>query len=295
MSRGATRQRPKTILQFLKQTEEYLGRHWSKTPRLDAQVLLAHALKIERVQLYIEYDRPLSGPEVNVFRELVRRRAQHEPVAYLVAQKEFWSLPFRVDTRALIPRPDTETILVEIERLYANADVHWFADIGTGSGCLACALLRMFPQSHGIATDQHVDALALADENAHALGVRERIELRCGDLLAPVLPRRVDLICANLPYIPTQQLKHLPDSVRHFEPWQALDGGPDGLTLIRRMVKMSPQGLNPGAWLVLEVGEDQAAEVCDLLNRAGFAEVHTRRDLAGIERVVAGRASPLRG
>jgi release factor glutamine methyltransferase len=289
LSRDAERQRPKTILQFLKQTEEYLGKRGSQTPRLDAQVLLAHALKIERIQLYIEYDRPLSVPEVDLFRELVRRRAAQEPVAYLVSQKEFWSLPFRVDHRVLIPRPDTETVLVEIEHLYANTAVHWFADIGTGSGCLACALLRMFPHSQAIAIDQQIDALQLAEENACTLGVRERMELLCGDLLTPLVPRRVDLICANLPYISTQQLNDLPDSVRRFEPLQALDGGPDGLTHIRRLVELSPQGLNPGAWLVLEVGDNQAAEVCSLFNRAGFAEVHIRRDLAGLERVVAGK------
>jgi release factor glutamine methyltransferase len=291
LSRDASRQRPKTILQLIQQTEEYLGQRGCPTPRLDAQVLLAHVLKIERIQLYVEYDLPVSVPEVDAFRELVRRRAKHEPVAYLVSQKEFWSLPFRVDKRALIPRPDTETVLVEIEQLYANAAPHQFADIGTGSGCLACVLLRMFPQSQAYAIDQQIEALALADENARALGVRERMELRCGDLLAPVLPQRMDLICANLPYIPTQELEHLPDSVRWFEPWQALDGGPDGLTHIRRLVQMSSQGLNPNAWLVLEVGDSQAPEVFNILNQTGFEEVHTQKDLAGIERVVAGKLS----
>jgi release factor glutamine methyltransferase len=292
LSRDAARHRPKTILQLLKQTEEYLERRGSQTPRLDAQVLLAHVLGIERIQLYVEYDRALAEPEIDTFRELVRRRATHEPVAYLVAHKEFWSHPFLVDKRALIPRPDTETVLIEIEHLYTQVPPDWIADIGTGSGCLACALLRMFPQGQAIATDQQTEALALAEENARALGVRERMELRCGDLLDPLLPRRVDLICANLPYIPTQQLNDLPDSVRRFEPLQALDGGPDGLTHIRRLVELSPQGLNPGAWLVLEVGADQSAEVCGLFNQAGFADVHTRRDLAGVERVVAGRLSP---
>lgn len=294
MSRPIARDRPKSILQLLKQTEDYLGRLGCPTPRLDAQVLLAHTLKLQRIQLYIEHDRPVAPDEIDVFRELVRRRAKHEPVAYLTSQKEFWSLPFRADRRALIPRPDTESILEEIEQLYCGMDVVSFADVGAGSGCLACALARMFPQSQGFAIDLHAEALRLADENARALEVRERLELLHGDLLTPLLPRRVDLICANLPYIPTPELENLPDSVRRFEPLEALDGGPDGLTYIRRVIETAPKGLNPGAWLVLEVGDGQATEVCCFFDRAGFVDVHTRKDLAGVERAVAGRLNPLK-
>lgn len=276
-----------TVLEVLNKADEYLAQKGCPAARLDAQVLLAHVLKTERVQLYVDYARPLCEEEISAYRQLVSRRAKHEPVAYLVGEKEFWSLPIRVDPRVLIPRPDTETVLEAVGELPTP---RVFADVGTGSGCLLCALAGMFPQARGVGIDSDEQALLVAVDNVDRLGLSERVELRRGNLLEPLFGEEYDLICANLPYIPTGDLQLLPPDIRLYEPLSALDGGPDGLESIRTLLGQLPRLSGCGA-LVLEVGAGQAPAVADLCAVAGFLEIYARCDLAKIERVIVAKRS----
>ena len=274
-----------TVLEVLKKADEYLAQNGCPAARLDAQVLLAHVLKTERVQLYVDHARPLGEEELSAYRQLIARRAKHEPVAYLTGEKEFWSLSFRVDPRVLIPRPDTETVLEAVAELEAP---QMFADVGTGSGCLLCALASMFPEARGVGADSDEQALQVAQGNIDRMGLSGRVELRRGNLLEPLEGEQFDLICANLPYIPSGDLESLPADIRLYEPLKALDGGPDGLESIRTLLGQLPGFLGCGS-LVLEVGSGQAPEVADLCAKAGFSQVYARCDLAKIERVIVAK------
>jgi release factor glutamine methyltransferase len=276
-----------TVLEVLNKADEYLAQNGCPAARLDAQVLLAHVLQTERVQLYVDYARPLDEEELSAYRKLIARRAKREPVAYLVGEKEFWSLPIKVDPRVLIPRPDTETVLEAVGELPAP---RVFADVGTGSGCLLCALAGMFPDARGVGVDSDEQALLVAGDNIERLELSGRLELRRGNLLEPLFGEAYDLVCANLPYVPTGDLESLPPDIRLYEPMAALDGGPDGLESIRTLLGQLPRLSGFGA-LVLEVGAGQASAVADLCAKAGFSQVYARCDLAKIERVIVAKRS----
>jgi release factor glutamine methyltransferase len=256
------------------------------TPRLDAELLVAHVLGLPRVQLYVQFDRPLAAEELTAIRELIKRRQAGECVAYLVGKKEFWGLELAVDARVLVPRPDTET-LVEEARDRLNATINpTIADVATGSGAVALALAKLRPDAHVFASDVSAGALEVARGNGERLGLP--VVFLEGDVGAPLAAHApFALIAANLPYIPSGDLAGLPADVRS-EPALALDGGPDGLTLVRRLVAAAPALLAPGGALALEIGAGQAAVTAALLTAAGFADVRTRRDLGSIERVVSG-------
>ena len=273
---------PTTVLEVLNKADEYLAQKGCPAARLDAQVLLAHVLRTERVQLYIDYARPLCEEEISAYRRLVSRRAKHEPVAYLVGEKEFWSLPIKVDPRVLIPRPDTETVLEAAGELPAP---RVFADVGTGSGCLLCALAGMFPDARGVGVDSDEQALQVAQGNVDRLGLSARVELLRGNLLEPLQEQAVDLICANLPYIPTRTLQELPLYGR--EPSLALDGGVDGLEVVRRLLKITPEWLAPNGMIMLEIEATQGLSAVSLAyDMFDSAEIHLHQDLAGHDRLV---------
>jgi release factor glutamine methyltransferase len=258
-----------------------IGAAGSDTPRLDAELLLAEALGVDRAALFSEPGREVVGPAVRAFQDAVRRRSvRREPVAYILGSKGFRHIDLHVDARVLVPRPETE-LLVEVGlELPAGARV---VDVGTGSGAVALALKDERPDLDVVATDSSADALAVARSNAAALGLD--VELREGDLLAGVVA--CDAVVSNPPYVGEDERAALePEIVRH-EPPGALFAGRDGLDVIRRLV---PAALGAGAALLaIEVGAGQATAVAALLERAGFGDVHVRADLAGIERVVVGR------
>jgi len=261
------------------------------SPRLAAQVLLAHALGCDRVGLYVQFDKPLGPDELGRYRELVRRRLAGEPVAYLVGSQEFWSIALAVDERVLIPRRDSETLVEAVLAAIADRSAPLrIADIGTGSGALALALLRELPAARVVATDIAPGAVAMATENAAALGLADRIELRQGDLCEPFAGEAFDVLVANLPYVPSGAIDGLAAEVRR-EPRAALDGGADGLVLIRRLVAGCAGCIAPGGLVALEHGFDQGAAVRELLAAAPgpFAPAETRADLAGRPRVTVAR------
>jgi release factor glutamine methyltransferase len=278
-----------TLLDVIRWTAARFAERGIASPRLDAEILVAHVLGLPRVQLYVQFDRPLQAEELAGIRALIKRRQAGESVAYLVGKKEFWGLDFAVDARVLVPRPDTETLVEEArERLGPPVEgvALAIADVGTGSGAIAVTLAKLFPAATVYAVDKSPDALEVARGNAERLGVQ--VTFLEGDLSAPLAAHGpLSLIAANLPYIPTGDLAALPADVQT-EPTLALDGGPDGLALVRRLVADVSGLLAPGGVLALEIGAGQAPATAALLVEAGFSDVRARRDLAGIERVVSG-------
>jgi len=257
------------------------------TAALDADVLLAFTLGVQKEELLAHPERTLSSDDDARFRALIERRRAGEPVAYLRGWKEFYGQRFRVDPRVLVPRPETETVVEEARRFIAGRALT-VVDVGTGSGAIACAIALNEPQVHVIAVDASRDALAVAETNALALGVADRIELRQGDLLAPIR-ERVELVCANLPYIREDEMQRLAGgrTALAYEPRVAVVSGADGLDLIRRAIADLPRVLAPGGAVFFEVDPPQAAEVARLLERAGLRP-RVVKDLAGDDRVVAG-------
>jgi release factor glutamine methyltransferase len=273
-----------TILKVLNWTQGRFGARGLATPRLDAEVLLAHVVKRDRVGLYTHFDQPLQPDELASYRELIKRRLAGEPVAYLVGKKEFRMLELAVDARVLVPRPDTEaTVELALEMLAGDAPR--IVDVGTGSGAIALALKKTRPEATVLAVDRSPDAAEVARQNAAALSLD--VQVVVGDLLAPV-EGTFDLIVSNPPYIPTKEIAGLAPEVQR-EPRLALDGGADGLDVVRRLIAEARPRLNAGGALVMELGDGQAPLVMDLLRAAGYQGVLSRNDLSGVERAVAAR------
>ena len=255
----------------------------------EAELLLGHALDRNRAWLYAHADDALDAADAVRFHALLTRRAAGEPIAYLIGRREFWSLGLAVTPDVLIPRPETE-LLVELalERIAQNVKVD-IADLGTGSGAIALALAHERPHARVVATDCSTAALAVARGNAGHLGIAN-VEFTQGDWCAALGSRKFDLIVSNPPYIAAGDI-HLQQGDLRFEPRAALASGADGLDAIRAIVRASPAYLHAGGWMLVEHGHEQAIAVRDLLEKSGFVEVFTGRDLEGRERVGGGRVA----
>ena len=267
------------------------------TARQDAEWLLAAVLGRERFALYLEPDRAVVEAAGGRFRALVARRADHEPLQHLLGYEDFRGLRLRVTPDVLIPRPETEGLVewaLELLNASSSNGSPLLADIGTGSGAIACALAAACPDARVVATDISPAALAVAEGNVRALGLGGRVRVIAGDLLEPLAaePAALNMIVANAPYLPSGILPSLPREVFAFEPRQALDGGPDGMEVIRRLLTAAPAALRPGGRLVLEIGEEQAAPLAAVMTAAGFVDVAARDDLRGVSRYLAGRLLP---
>ncbi len=283
-----------TVRRVLEWTTQHLKKHGSDTPRLDAEILLAHARNCPRIALYTHFEEPLSEPVRARMRELVQRRAQSEPVAYLVGHREFFSLDFHVTQDTLVPRPDTETLVMAVLDAAKPIAEPKILDLCTGSGCVAVSVAKNCPASQVTATDISPAALKIAQENAKKHQVSQRVQFESGDLFTP-LPSALpfDIIASNPPYIATTELETLAQDIRKFEPRIALDGGPDGLDIVRRIIVAAPDYLSPGGWLFLEISPEQGEMTQKLLVAQGaFTEIGVKKDLAGRVRVVHGRRIP---
>lgn len=279
-----------TIGKILNWTSEYFQKNNIDSPRLDAEVLLSHVLKKQRIYLYVHFDQPLNSQELADYRECVKKRVRRMPVAYITGSREFMGLDFKVTEATLIPRPDTE-ILVEavIERLkQAEADNLRIADIGTGSGAICLSLLHYVKNLAAVTVDTSQAAIEVAKENADALGVAERIEFLQGDLLEPLRNKgKFNTIVSNPPYIPRQVIHGLEPEVRLYEPQSALDGGADGLNFYRRLVAGAGALLSDGGFLAVEIGIEQAEALRQMAQRnLIWKNVEVLNDLSGIERCV---------
>jgi release factor glutamine methyltransferase len=275
-----------TVLEVLKLASDHFQKHGSDSARLDAEVLLAHALGLRRLDLYLKFDRPLSEGELAKYRSLTAKRAKGEPVAYLVGHKEFMGLDFIVTPAVLVPNPDTEVLVqraVEIAR-EAGRPVR-MADVGTGSGCIAVAVAHYASNVGVVASDTSEGALEIAARNVAAHGLGDRVQLVCGDLMAP-LEGSFDLVCANLPYLPSDLAagSRLPAEVVA-QPARALYAGPDGSALVTRLLDEAPARLNPGGRVLAELDPSILSIVVDA-SRQRLHGHRVHRDLAGHERVI---------
>lgn len=264
------------------------------TARLDAELLLGLVLNIDRIKILTDSERPLQPAELAKYKELIRRRRAHEPVAYLRGEREFYGRIFRVDARVLIPRPDTEALVeVALDRTREVSLWGRMLDLCTGSGCVAITFARERKTWRVDGLDLSADALAVARANAHRLGAIWNVRWMQSDLFAALDPAsdRYDLITANPPYIPTDEVTTLDADVRDHEPRMAIDGGPDGYVITRRLINAAPGYLVPNGVLALEVMSGQAPDVAKMFDQAGFTAIQITNDYAGHERVVSGRLS----
>jgi len=280
-----------TVGRLLTWTTDWLGARGSDAPRLDAEVLLAHVRGCPRIALYTAFDTPVADAERARFRELVKRRGEGEPVAYLVGSREFFSLPFTVTKDVLIPRPETEGLVVRSLDLVKSAAAPRIADVGTGSGAIAVTLAKQLPRATLVATDIAPAALAVAQANAERHGVAERITFVECDLLAD--PRAAgpwDVIVSNPPYVREDEYPALPRDVRDHEPKTALVAGPTGVEIVTRLAAEAAERLAPGGWLLVEIGPSTAAAAeAALAAQAGLVPGPTLKDLAGLPRIVQAR------
>lgn len=271
----------KTVLEVLRATTEYFTRHGVDNPRLNAEHLVAHVLGKKRIELYMEFDRPLGERELAPLRELMRKRATGVPLQHLLGTVEFHGRIFATDARALIPRPETE-LLMELTLKEPLPPSPRVLDVGTGSGVIALTLAAELPQADVSAVDVSPDALGLARQNAERLGLTERVHFFQSNLFAAV-EGAFDLIVANLPYIPGGEIAGLAREVQH-DPVLALDGGPVGTELIVQLIDQARAHLKPGGRLVLEIGHDQAQTLAAELERQKYRDIRPVGDYQGILR-----------
>ena len=275
-----------TVLEVLQSTTAYFTKHKIESPRLNAEHLLAHTLQRKRIELYLEFERPLTEAELAPLRELVRRRGQGEPLQHLLGTAEFAGRVFLCDKRALVPRPETEEL---VEKLIA---MKWperarFADVGTGSGVIALTLAAQFPEAEVEAVDTSDEALALARENAVRLDLQHRVRFAKGDLLTEV-EGPFDLIVANLPYVATSERPTLSREVLH-DPVVAVFAGERGDELVRELINTAPDRLRPGGMLALEVGIGQADGLAALLAEKNYHDIAAISDYCGVTRFLFAR------
>lgn len=280
-----------TVGRVLDWTMQHLKKHGSDTPRLDAEVLLAHARQCPRIQLYASYHDPLPTAVRDKMRDLVRRRALAEPVAYLVGYREFYSLRFAVNASVLIPRPATETLVLELLTRSKLLDAPRVLDLCTGSGAIAVTIAHHAPRATVLATDASDAALVVASENARTHGVAERVTFRAGDLFDAVpVGETFDFLASNPPYVCDSEWSQLPATIRDHEPRQALLAGADGLDIVRRLVARAHEFVRSGGWFLCEVDSSQIAPTRALLEATEAWEPPlVVKDADGHDRVILAR------
>lgn len=276
-----------TVLEIIKRTTEFLATKGVASPRLNAELLLGHVIGRRRMQLYLEFERPLTAAELDQLRPLVRRRGQQEPLQYVLGEAEFRGLRLKVDRRALIPRPETE-LLVELVHTWAGtqAPVLRALDLGTGSGAIAAALATLWPGAAVVAAERCPEALTLARENFAALGLEGRIQPVAATWFDGVPAGPYDAIVSNPPYLTAAEVAATAPEVREHEPRAALEAPEEGLADLRAILEAAPGYLRPGGLLALETGCDHRAALCARLQAAGFQSVAAHQDLTGRDRFI---------
>ena len=281
-----------TIQKLLNWVTEYLTSKNIDLPRLSAELLLSYVLGLKRIELYTQFDRPVTGQQLDLLHGLVKQASQKEPIPYIVGKTEYYSLELNVTDDCMIPRPETE-LLVEraIEFLRSRTGKQFVCDLCTGSGCIAVAIAQNYPDCQIIATDICDAALSVAAKNVEKHRLKKRIGLLCGDLFDPIMPQldveKFDLIVCNPPYISAAEFERLDKNVKDYEPKLALFAGDDGLDIYRRIVERVKQFLKPDAALMLEIGYNQGQAVKQLLEQAGcFGEITIEKDFHGNARIV---------
>jgi release factor glutamine methyltransferase len=284
-----------TIQKLLSWITEHFAEKGIDSPRLSAELLLSHVLGLKRIELYTQFDKPVGKEHLDRLRDLVKRAAEHEPVAYLVGKTEFYSLELNVAPDCMIPRPETELLTERaIEFLRGRKGPQFVCDLCTGCGCIAAAIAKNHTDCRIIATDICGAALSIAAQNIDKYRLQERITLLCGDLFEPIVPQldvsKFDLIVCNPPYVSEPEFEKLEKNVKHYEPRLALYAGQDGLDVYRRICEKVGDFLKPDAALMLEIGYAQGRAVKELLDATGvFAEIKVEKDFHNNDRIVTAR------
>jgi len=275
-----------SVLEIIQKSSEFLAARGVESPRLNAELLIGHALELKRMQLYLQFERVLTEPELEKIRPLVKRRAQREPLQYIIGTVEFAGLKLKVDRRALIPRPETELLIEKIMSLWAQPPQS-ILDLGTGTGAIALALAKGFPEAQVTAVEVSAEALALAAENVLAVGFGPRVRLINSAWFKALLPEdRFDIIVSNPPYLTAAETDAAAPEVRGHEPRSALVGGLDGLVDLRAIITAAAPFLAPGGLLALETGIAHHAELMALAAAQGFERIESARDLTGRDRFI---------
>lgn len=274
-----------TVLEIIKRTTDFFAGKGIESARLNAELLVGHALERKRMQLYLDFERPLTETELEKIRPLVRRRAQHEPLQYILGHTEFHGLTLKVDRRALIPRPETEQLVEHVVAACATPPAS-VLDLGTGTGAIALALARQFPAARITATDVSREALELAAENVATAGAGNQVSLVESNWFEFVPPGPFDVIVSNPPYLSPAETAQTAAEVRAFEPTRALSAADDGLADLRHIIAQAPHHLAPAGMLALETGIAQHEELLRMAAGAGFPRVESKRDLTGRDRFV---------
>ncbi|MGD2095560.1 MAG: peptide chain release factor N(5)-glutamine methyltransferase [Phycisphaerales bacterium] len=284
-----------TIQKLLNWINEYLTNKGIESPRLSAEILLSGVLGLKRIELYTQFDKPVAAEQLDKLRDLVKRAGQQEPVAYLVGKTEFYSLELNIAPACMIPRPETE-LLVEraIEFLRTRHGTQSVCDLCTGSGCIAVAIGKNFPDARIIATDICDEALAIADENVKKHELEDRIKLLCGDLFDPIISgldvEKFDVIVCNPPYVSSAEYEKLDKNVKDYEPRKALFAGIEGLDIYRRIIEKADEFLKPGAAMIMEIGYAQGPAVKELLEQTGvYNEIKIEKDFHNNDRIVSAK------
>ncbi len=281
-----------TIQKLLNWITDHFTEKGIDSPRLSAELLLSHILSLQRIELYTNFDQPVSKPQLDKLHELVKRASQHEPIAHLIGKTEFYSLQIKVSGDCLIPRPETELLAERaIEFLRTRPGPQHVLDLCTGSGCIAIAIAKNFHNAKIIATDISDSALAVAAQNLELHNLTDRVQLLCGDLFDPIIKgldaTDFDLIVCNPPYVTTGEFETLAKNVRDFEPKLSLHAGTDGLDIYRRIAERIDEFLKPDAALMLEIGYAQAKAVRELLEKTdAFPQIKIEKDLTDNDRIV---------
>ena len=285
------------IKDLLSVAADYLRQKQIENPRLTAEVLLAHGLKLERIGLYLNFDKPLTKEEVSDFRALIQRRIGHEPLQYITGKQEFWSLDFEVNSKVLVPRPETEVLLEQAIALAKTIPVSSgqslrVLDMCTGSGIVSVVVAREVEDARIWATDISEDALKVARRNAGVHKVSGKIEFLQGDLWAPITNLHFDLILSNPPYVSTSEYPDLPPEVRDHEPKIALDGKEDGLHCIKEIIKYAPDFMDSGGWLMIEMSPGQTGTVMTMMDEMNaYTGIKRVKDYSRLYRVVMAQKS----
>jgi release factor glutamine methyltransferase len=276
-----------SVLDLIRYTADYLGGKGIREPRLNAELLLADTLGLKRLDLYLQFDRPVRPDELAEFKSRLLRRARHEPLQYIAGHTDFRELRLSVDRRVLIPRPETEVLVGEVLAWCAGRGGLSAMDIGTGSGAIALSLAVEGPFERVLATDLSAAALEVARENHRTAAPGAPVEFREGPGFAPATGERFDVVVSNPPYVGEEEREGLDPEVRDWEPALALFAGPGGLEVVDELVAAAPEHLREGGLLALEIGAAQASRVVDLIRAAArFREPRVVRDLAGRDRIV---------
>jgi len=283
-----------TVRELMKSAMEHLQRKGFDDARLNVELLLAHALDLQRIQLYLHFDKPLTPEELLQFRSLYERRLKREPLQYIIGSTSFMGLHFAVDSRVLIPRPETETLIEQVmfvcQHYPNNAPIH-ILEVGTGSGNIAVSIAKYVKQAHITTIDISKEALLVAEENARIHSVDSQIQFLLVDVFdrtEELFRKQFDILVSNPPYVPRDEWEQLQAEVREFEPSAAVTDGRDGYKFYHRLIEIIPDILKPGGGILLEVGFQQAEKVARELKISGIDQIQITNDLQGIPRVVSG-------